>query len=649
MSQNVGLFNRPTDDEWSGLEILALQATQAGGANQDLYGYARELGAVPAEHVRVISNSGVRTFACTASDNNTTLTAVFDYVSTVIYSPSNTSGSSVLVEFGAGDFPTIGGIRVLLPDGAKGLSIKGQKGSSRIVLTGTGDYSVTPGGSPWFALRIYNTSQDPSDESEFIEGVHITGLSVYDDAPWLKVSASEETHGLNIGYCKGASITHCAVDQVGDEGIEFDYCIGLLATNNHLLRCNAQERSGGAMISIKNGCRNFIVANNVVEDQVPALFAAGTYVENQRVLGSDGTVYGVTAASTTDDPVVDATDWEDISALNSGEGPKNYGIGVKVITAYDVTDGLITNNVINDALNVGIDIATPGADVHRVNVVNNVVNGADYGLQKSSTNAYDESIVAANIFKNIRKNGCDLAAGTANLVFKDNQYYGVADTYFRTDTVSDIRVTGDIVDNADRLINLSTATGITFDGVVLRNSGNTSDRVIQVTAEGQDVSFNNGVLEGIESPAIAVAKLDNFNGNYVRLDSPSLSSIINCTNVNGNDLNCAISRSVAGPLVACNNTIYGQFDLGSTARGLICLYVGGVSNKGSMICNNRIANADPTTNSRAIYIANQNSESGNVICTNNHCNYDGLGGAGSNNKLIRDDSTSSVVANNITA
>ena len=643
MSVNVGLFNRPASDELSPLSVSASQSTQAGGSGTNQFFYLHEV-AVAAKTIMVRHGSVMRSFLCNnATDNRTNVTAALEYAR------DNLPNVEVLV--GAGDIPLDGGVTVTFPDNSKGFSLRGVPGATRFVLTGTQDYATAHGGGAWFAIRLWNTSQD-DDPDNYMEDFHVDGIGVYDEAPWLHASSGfgevggEETHGINVAYCKRATISNCTVDQVGDEGIEADFCEGLTITNNHTVRCTNQERGGGAQISVKNGCKRFIVANNTVTDGMPPLWVAGTYAQDQRVLGSDDTIYGAKANGTTSDPVVTPADWEDISALAT-DAPLTYGIGVKVIQSGSldvdilrVEEGVIANNTINNVVTAGIDIACPGSGARDISVIANSVNGADYGLRKTGgTFKFEESTISNNKFRTIRINGVDLASATERITFNSNTFTDVAGIVYRNDTIDEIDIINDtIVDCAGTIGNHAAGTNIRYDGLKVNGGGDGTNQGVLCNGAGQGIEFNNCRVSSYNSGEEFLRNVDVANNNRIDLDSPSYRSINSVSEACGNTINGGIRRGVAGPLKANNNTITIGFTLGSSTRGAIALDAAGVSNKGSTIIGNTINNS--SADGHCIRIQNQNSESANVIYTSNHL---GLG----SNKSISDLSTASVSDNNV--
>ena len=168
--------------------------------------------------------------------------------------------------------------------------------------------------------------------------------------------------------------------------------------------------------------------------------------------------------------------------------------------------------------------------------------------------------------------------------------------------------------------------------------GNASTIAFEASATGQNTKVIDCEFRNCDSEEQFFRNIDVVNRNDVDLVSPSYRSINSVSEACGNTINGAIRRGIAGPLKANDNIISIDFDLGASTRGAIALDAAGVSNKGSTINGNTITNNSPQ--GFCIRIQNQNSETGNVIYTSNHC---GLGSI----KTISDLSTGSVGANNI--
>ena len=185
------------------------------------------------------------------------------------------------VYFPAGEYALRnGGIYIPLPLGSSGLTVKGD-GADKSVIKYAEDWKTK---GSWVALRIMPQST-PTTREEYIKNITIKDIGVYDTDPinhaWNIEKGNElteETHGLDIQYCIGATVRNCKISNVGDEAIDMVFCIDSTVSNNIVLNSPAAGKSGGA-ISIGDGSENVLVENNTVDGSIPEKNNFGIAIE----------------------------------------------------------------------------------------------------------------------------------------------------------------------------------------------------------------------------------------------------------------------------------------------------------------------------------------------------------------------------------
>jgi hypothetical protein len=275
------------------------------------------------------------------------------------------------VNFGPGTYKIVGGMTIELPIRTKGLAVQGIKEHTRFEFVGDFDYedaqmpsqattcstgaTIHTGKTDWFALRIRQSST-PAAEADYLENISLIDMVAADPQPWLHAT-TEETHGFNIAHTRTA-YCNCHIDQMGDEGIEFDYCVDFVIDTPKIRRVNFAAEGGGSGISVKNGCKRGVLLAPVVVDNLPDEWVAGTYALAQRTL-LNGQVYKSAIAGNTDTP---PTNW---TAIN----PINKGIGIKVITADPVEDITIIAPVVKRVHDAFIIVEAAGAGAKGIKVI----------------------------------------------------------------------------------------------------------------------------------------------------------------------------------------------------------------------------------------------------------------------------------------
>ena len=384
-------ISEPTDDTYL-----------VGGETEDptiwnKYRGNKYIGCVPYGHICVTTSAGKKLFKVTEGiDNVSTIESAYAYADSHL--------PMVDIEFGAGYFDIVGGTQYE-PDSTDpskwGLTIRGQGKATQMRFIGDSPYAT----GKWFAIRIKPVVVPTvGDFDNYLHSFSIQNMSAYDEAPYLHAT-TEETHGFNIQYCVGASLSNNNLYNIGDEGVEADYCHGLMMSGNYCWRCNIAEEDGGAGVSCKNGSGEVTIVNNVVTDNIPDLWDGGkTYAQGERALGSDGVTYKSNAnGNTGNDPAgAGAASWTSVSALNGGEGPNNYGIDVKLAAAAAVTNVTIAGNTIARVETSAYRIANTNDNSSNITISGSSVETVDHFISKTGSGCKG-LVVSGVTAKDIRK------------------------------------------------------------------------------------------------------------------------------------------------------------------------------------------------------------------------------------------------------
>lgn len=291
------------------------------------------------------------------------------------------------VYFPAGTYGISNGITVNMEYGTGGLLVRGA-GRDITQIKYLDEYVSDNG---WYAIRIWPVGMPhtkPTNENDYLHDISYTGLTVYDPDPIGHAinaakgdSDTEETHGIDLHYCKGVSVTDCQFITVGDEAIDICFCHDVVVMNNRCIGSPAAGSAGGA-ISIGDGCKGVVVGFNTVNRT-----AADETLD-------DGTV--LTKA--------------------------NYGITVESL-ANPVEGVIITGNVVSNIHGGGINFGTPnaGSRITNLSIVGNTIVGCDTAIRGQGT--YDREGI--RIDKNIISD-CSAEAVNIDGVTADKAY-GIRD------------------------------------------------------------------------------------------------------------------------------------------------------------------------------------------------------------------------------
>ncbi len=312
------------------------------------------------------------------------------------------------VYFPAGTYGISNGMYITMPFGSGGLRVCG---AGRDITTIKYLDSFPKQGQNWYAFRLWfgNESDgngnfvpiEPATEDDWMHDISFTGLTVYDPDPCAKVlhpaktggTAKEETHGIDIMYCKRVTVTECKFITCGDECINLDACHDVIVTNNYLVGCPGAGEGGGA-IAICSGCDGVVVAGNVINGSAPdEVLADGTVIEKH-----------------------------------------STGIEIEGMAGI-VRNVLIANNVVLNVQGTGIGMyaGSEGCGVYNATITDNLIVGCNNGIDGSGDFPKEDITISGNHIADCRRlhldnkgnpaNGHGIylyGGGFANLAVRDN-------------------------------------------------------------------------------------------------------------------------------------------------------------------------------------------------------------------------------------
>lgn len=444
------------------------------------------------------------------------------------------------VYFPAGTYGISNGITVEMAYGTGGLLVRGA-GSDITTIKYLDSYNPNQEDNMWYAIRIWPDGMQrkpqvtPATEDEWLHDISYTGLTVYDPDPcahaWHTAkgdSANEETHGVDIHYCKGVSVTDCQFITVGDEAIDICNCHDVVVMNNRLVGSPGAGPGGGA-ISIGDGCKGVVVCGNTVNGSAPdetldngTVIKKSNYgiaVESLFVPVQDVTITGNTILNMHGKGI-------NLGATNGGAGITNVIIADNVIRSCDLGIRLsgtlpkdnikITNNLICDCLEYAIWTSKAVNLTICGNTIRNIKS--DYAIHTATYGGDSRQFIADNVFENIEY-GAVYCSG--NVVLKDCVFNGLgaAETAPTTNTYGVYRTGGtltvsgcvfkdvrmsvlktclqdvDYIDNTDVEV-VNKTTGV-VDGGGASVSGTSVKRIIGCSLIGRiDINQDNTIVQG---------------------------------------------------------------------------------------------------------------------------------------------------------
>lgn len=281
------------------------------------------------------------------------------------------------VYFPTGTYGISNGITVYMDYGTGGLRVRGA-GRDNTTIKYLDSYNPRRSDIHWYAIRIWPVGMPdtkPTSEDEYLHDISYMGLTVYDPDPCAHAthaskgdSTQEETHGFDLHYCKGVSVTDCQFITVGDEAIDICACRDVVVMNNRLIGSPGAGPGGGA-ISINDGCNGVVVSGNTINGSAP-----------NEVL-PDGTVIT----------------------------KKNNGIAIESLS-LPVCDVTIVGNSIRNMHGVGVKMYTTvsGTGVDNIIVANNIISCCDYGIITEGTILKSGIKIHNNLISDCTANAMDM-------------------------------------------------------------------------------------------------------------------------------------------------------------------------------------------------------------------------------------------------
>ena len=346
------------------------------------------------------------------TDDRAAILAAFDKAKTML--PCE-------VYFPAGTYGISNGMYIEMPFGFGGLRVCGA-GRDVTTIRYLDSYAENTN-KIWYAIRLwFGAGADskpivPATEEDWMHDVSFVGLTVYDPNPCANAShpskgdsAKEETHGIDIMYCKRVAVTDCQFITVGDEAINLDACHDAVVANNHLVGCPGAGEGGGA-IAICSGCVGVTVTGNTINSSAPdEVLEDGTVIQKHSA--------GIEVESMVS-PVRDVVIANNTILNVQGSGIGMYA-GSNGCAVYNVT---IAHNVITGC-NVGIEDSGNYPKVGVIISNNNVsdcrkLHGAN-GKGISLEGAHTDVVVRGNTIRNAEAVGIYVAAGADDSVVIEN-------------------------------------------------------------------------------------------------------------------------------------------------------------------------------------------------------------------------------------
>lgn len=328
------------------------------------------------------------------------------------------------VYFPAGTYAFDNGITVEMPYGSGGLRVCGA-GRELSILKYSERYSpdVTGNSTHWYAIRIWPVgmpASKPTSEDEWLHDISYMGLTVHDPDPiahaWHLDKGDpdqEETHGFDLHYCKGASVTDCQFITVGDEAIDICSCYDVVVMNNRIVGSPGAGPGGGA-ISINDGSNGVVVSGNTINGSAP-----DEVLDNGTVITKSNN--GITLESLSL-PVRNVTILGNSILNMHGTGVKMYNTA----NGTNIENAIVVGNIIAGCDNGVLIHGAPkdgtlktGLKIHD----NLVVDCTNYALEAIGI---DELTVSGNTFRNIGAGIKTNQSNNSTQVIADNLFENVA-------------------------------------------------------------------------------------------------------------------------------------------------------------------------------------------------------------------------------
>lgn len=344
------------------------------------------------------------------------------------------------IYFPAGTYGILnGGFGIKLPQGKGGLLIRGAGRETTTIKyleewQNGGSY-----GNGWYALDISpEGSPEHWNYDTYIHDVAITGLTIRDDYPdkhathtakgtATTAAASEENHGVNIGYCIRTAVTDCTLINLGDEVIDIYSCEDIIVMNNHIEGCPAAGPTGGA-IAICDGSKRAVVSGNTIHRTGDDYVLTADDFD-----GEDGITLpaGVEMSGKVELP--DGTVIERYTQLTSDTfipvGTKiikyNYAIVIESLF-IPVQDVVIEGNTIGDINGAGISLGCPnaGSSITNAVIADNVIRGCDVGITFSGTQPKQGIKIHGNIITDCLQQAVK-GTGVKDVTVSDNTFRNI--------------------------------------------------------------------------------------------------------------------------------------------------------------------------------------------------------------------------------
>lgn len=401
------------------------------------------------------------------------------------------------VYFPAGTYGISNGMYITMPFGSGGLRVCG---AGRDITTIKYLDSFPKQGQNWYAFRLWFGKDAnyqpirPTTDEDWMHDISFTGLTVYDPDPCAKVlhpaktggTQKEETHGIDIMYCKRVTVTECKFITCGDECINLDSCHDAIVTNNYLVGCPGAGEGGGA-IAICSGCDGVVVAGNIINGSAPdEVLADGTVIEKH-----------------------------------------STGIEIEGMSGI-VRNVLIANNVVLNVQGTGIGMyaGSAGCGVYNATITDNLIAGCNNGIDGNGEFPKEGITISGNHIADCRTlhnaNGHGVyfnCGGIVNIAVRDNAVMDIdGKGVYLSCNGKDAVVEGNTIKNVGEQAVYVSGGGAYIRNCIISNTGvgNATSNAAIEGYTGAEIRVYGCRLSGVRQPK-AIAHAAEIEDTYIEM------------------------------------------------------------------------------------------------------------------------------------
>ncbi|MFK8017823.1 MAG: right-handed parallel beta-helix repeat-containing protein [Gammaproteobacteria bacterium] len=487
--------------------------------------------------VTVTSNAGVKTWNCRADGSG------FDDRATIVeamtYAIANMPAH---VHFGPGKYGVSGGMILEPTQGDSGLTVE-SGGDAEFVFTG--GVPLTGGQEIMFKIRPSVTPGDTAYD-DYLSDIVFRRLRCSDDDPAAH-DGTDQSHFVDVQYCKNVLVENCVMDSVGDEAINFLHVVSGTIRGCYTIN-TPSFGTDGAPISIQQGCRDITIEGN--------------------------TLYGSSTPGT------------------ASTIARSAGISVASLTAAGIENVRIEGNTIRDFERAGVFLNPSSGNLDDIKIQNNFINGADYGLRRvGGSNSLTNLTFTYNTLSDILLEG--FSSGVAGVSDDHNVSRNTFDgcpVALQMPVAVRLRFNDNLLKACERGAIVTTSTDSEFNLNRFEGCGGAGIEEIETTngtgnTANQNISKNSACTNGI------IRNVQNCHGNELRRASVSAANggfgIESCVNASGNILVNAGIRPAASATdgLISNNKITCSFT-GGTSSGRYAIDIAAANTNYTITGNN---------------------------------------------------------------